>query len=371
MVESLVGRYIKVIEEHYFGKDIKNGGYLKILADLDTSCVRVEKYDILARSTFTDHTNLKAELMPIGWTPESDKPKFEVGRWYKSNSECLHIQGLKYLRQSSGSTYFSEIISHGQRAGKEYNYGSINNTEFSNSLVEVPISEIQQYLPEGHIDKIKVDTKEGFQVGDWVVLLKTPYQGYKVGDVYQIQKLGGINNLNFSAFAKGTQTLVSGFSLRDNHHRKALPHEIPGYQAPMLDSKEMLLAEAKRRYPVSTHFKNARNGKFSYTVSRAEFYWWTNDAICLSEEGISGNGTVYHAGKWAEIISTPGIYSESFQVKISEKDFQQLKDPYEKKEDVILLKTTKSKPSYEVVQAQQPVILKSKVQKSKLIIINH
>ena len=40
--------------------------------------------------------------------------------------------------------------------------------DYSSETIEASIEEIQQYLPEGHPDKIKSDIK--FEVGDWVLI---------------------------------------------------------------------------------------------------------------------------------------------------------------------------------------------------------
>ncbi|MBC7088750.1 MAG: hypothetical protein H5T96_09850, partial [Tissierellales bacterium] len=93
--------------------------------------------------------------------------KFEVGKWYKNPD-----WGYK-------DSYYGKLTDVVPKdlsifPSKEY----IRNGEYRNSgnyftsaknCVEVPLEEIQQYLPEGHVDKLPKDVE--YKAGDWVVVL--------------------------------------------------------------------------------------------------------------------------------------------------------------------------------------------------------
>ncbi len=89
--------------------------------------------------------------------------------------------------------------------------------------------------------------------------------------------------------------------------RKALPHEIPKAEL----SKEELLAEAKRRYPIGTKYKSIwdSENKMSHigiNICRA-------CGIQLDKHGIvdGSNNYLYYNGKWAEIVEYPEGYNRN------------------------------------------------------------
>ena len=89
--------------------------------------------------------------------------KFEVGKWYKNLGIFSQKNTFgKFLKLCSDNKEFwaSEFIYNGKfHSGQGW-------LDFSSETVEIDIEEIQQYLPDGHPDKIK---SNGFKVGDWVV----------------------------------------------------------------------------------------------------------------------------------------------------------------------------------------------------------
>ena len=95
----------------------------------------------------TDLTEIQ-KLLPDG-------PKFIVGKWYKN---------LNY-----GKNWFAKAISDSRMSGDNFYHGdyitdskvfgeqsvSISNLLWNEDTVECPLSEIQQYLPDGHVDKVE------------------------------------------------------------------------------------------------------------------------------------------------------------------------------------------------------------------------
>ena len=119
----------------------------------------------------TDRIHLRAEGFKE-FAEGFNKPQFEVGRWYKYNNWYI-----KYKRHDiEGIWESSEEIDnkgiYGQRIGV---FGS---KDFDNEKVLLTdLSEIQQYLPDGHPDKIKTPQSEyivgkWYKLGEWIAKFK-------------------------------------------------------------------------------------------------------------------------------------------------------------------------------------------------------
>lgn len=81
------------------------------------------------------------------------KTQFEVGKWYKNT--VWYSKAGKVKSYNNKTVSFSEYIS--ERG--EHLYFNFKNT-LSNTFIEVPLSEINEYLPDGHPDKITKDIPE-------------------------------------------------------------------------------------------------------------------------------------------------------------------------------------------------------------------
>lgn len=94
--------------------------------------------------------------------PTENKPQFEVGKWYQIKTAYNWI--IKYKR-TDGNTIKAMwccLAEPGNKVKEEGTWSS-KPTE----VRELSIEEIQQYLPDNHPDKIKLEQK--FKIGDWVV----------------------------------------------------------------------------------------------------------------------------------------------------------------------------------------------------------
>lgn len=135
-----------------------------------------------------------------------DKPKFEVGKWYKSNVTSNNCNKFYYLKVLG----VEKECPHGQAInifnGKNYFYNkkhrwmsqkTIEQALFIGPLTD--LSEIQQYLPDGHPDKIIKQAEyiagKWYRMGAWIVKFKeldgdmfrvfksgTPFDNYKSSD---------------------------------------------------------------------------------------------------------------------------------------------------------------------------------------------
>ncbi len=88
--------------------------------------------------------------------------KFEVGKWYKYNSGYK-----KFSKLENNRFYYSEDI---YRSNYKY-YKNLNwCCESLGIILLTDLTEIQEYLPDGHVDKINKETNM-FKKGDYIVLL--------------------------------------------------------------------------------------------------------------------------------------------------------------------------------------------------------
>ena len=131
---------------------------------------RENDYSIFDRYDFRDVSNIKElsinEVQK--YLPENhpDKIKtvqsFEVDKWYKKDGYYLKPKKITDTKSHYGAEYISP-------EGKYYaNNSGIDDLRTWELLTD--LSEIQQYLPNGHPDKIK--SNQEFNVGDWVVVLE-------------------------------------------------------------------------------------------------------------------------------------------------------------------------------------------------------
>ncbi len=353
--KSLIGRYLKYIGRSkylpvygdYFLVEAMHSTGLKRLSDNTPNC-----------GWSSDNYKDSFELMPKGFIPPNTlfKPKFEVGKWYKFTAKYLK-QYINYANYSDNQSvsdrfYYDEFISNnGWKKGHNW---SVLDVE---PILLTDLSEIQQYLPDGHSDKIVLTTfkigdkvrgktknittvngytyslfdidyyrtidsingdkiflngdksiqfyakdfelvKEEFKVGDWVILSEEAKKTNDCKDwinAFQIDKI----NDKYIYKSNGYNQYISSF-------RKALPHEIPyvndnintGYNGTLNMTKEELLEEAKRRYPNNCKYKSIYD-KNSINICNSEKFIFHNETSNICDK--NGN-FVYYEGKWAEII---------------------------------------------------------------------
>lgn len=303
-----------------------------------------------------------------------NKPKFIEGKWYKGESNNIYIK-FSSIEKCNGYDrihYTERIYDSKHKVISDY-WASDYLEKFAlNNPVD--ISEIQQYLPDGHPDKIKPMEKslvgryvktiynwtkwgikkdeylkiledrdncfiyekygvadkpiskyfelmpEGFeppkesewipQVGDWIVVTKNDNsyntnQKEFIGQICEYYSLSSywINNHN----VKGDYEKYEKICCDNYPFRKAEPHEIPNNTTQEVItemSKEELLEEAKRRYPVGTNFKSPYSGN-EIKIVGINFKFNTNEKDIYE---VNTNGFVYYEGKWAEIVSLPKDY---------------------------------------------------------------
>lgn len=173
---------------------------------------------------------------------------FEVGKWYKAKTSNLYIKP-KELTSNGYSKAGAEVI---WNAGSYSASGSgTDNPERYNILTD--LSEIQQYLPEGHIDKITIKKETTMSCQSMEEILEEAKRRYPIGT-----KIIGLDTPDVSSnFNCNKEVVISGY--------------------PVIQYKE---CHIDRKH----------------------------DAIyCVP------NVYLYNGGKWAEIVSLPEKKEESYK----------------------------------------------------------
>jgi len=134
------------------------------------------------------------------------------------------------------------------------------------------------------------------QVGDWVIAV-TPELSLACkalkNKAYKIKSIRADNAI---------LELEGSNEIRTKHCRKALSHEIPNTTQEVKEmSKEELLEEAKRRYPIGTKFKSAYSGD-ERKIKNISFIF---DGYGKDIYETNTGNYVYYNGKWSEIIELP------------------------------------------------------------------
>ena len=327
-------------------------------------------------------------------TPVKEDVKFEVGKWYTYSAEYInHKTYAKYSSNQSvgGRFYYDEIITENNGFKKGHNWSVLT----CKPVLLTDLSEIQQYLPESHPDKIKkrikkvedlkypdavhcsskeehykvkqfanigdyegdcyylLDAKswrkepwtgtcasnlesrttytnyefsdiifpeekavdkedEEFKVGAYIVFIDS-YGGSKKGDIEKICRVDSPEQIRLVKEGLCLGRLREGFNKKCKYfltlkEAQSFSDELLGknkIETKHKLSKEELLAEAKRRYPVGTKYKNASDDSSNIFVLSSDD--WSDsllDDVVFAEYG---KGCLYYKGDWAEIISEPTV----------------------------------------------------------------
>ena len=266
--------------------------------------------------------------------------KFIEGKWYKSKMGNYY----KFLKLEFNKWWSSEEILSGS-------YNKINDDRgpqsWINGLVEIPLSEIQAYLPEGHVDKIKKEVlvQTGFNQQKACATCKYNYNCKKAPHAINGKLCSAINGQHYpkennimkesveempeyvELFKEGfdytylgkifktSEALPINWSrvftwkylvIDSNHKQYFRPSTASAYNAQFKKEEPMdLLAEAKKRYPVGTEYYGIKHGKKIKALYEPALR--TTGHYSGIKEGVVGievsEDYVYLDGVWAEIIS--------------------------------------------------------------------
>jgi len=223
---SLVGRYIKALVDNAQNSKIIKDKYYLIKKHIDTAITIDNGYQL-----DTQYQNKYYELMPIGFNIPDEQEvtnKFEVGKWYKgkisSNTDNIYIK-FKKIKEGDGYNYiyYSEKIKNGIYSIRE-DYWASNVLEKYALNNPVNLSEIQEFLPDGHVDKI--NTKKhtftnvrGFTFEEDKIYF---YYGYLVKFKKEDEKVNNYINLAVKSYIINERF---NFNDNDTNLRLATPDE--------------------------------------------------------------------------------------------------------------------------------------------------
>ncbi len=160
-------------------------------------------------------------------TKMEKKPQFEVGKWYKGIGNDNFI--AKYIK-TDGFDFISDgFFIHKNKYQSSTCNGRIGKYK---NAVECPLSEIQQYLPDGHPDKLVAAQED-----NWVFTSKGSFgYGMVEADEGKVFKVIESDDLKYTLDGKSNPfTITTGaIRVRIQDVRKALPHEIPGNKEPVV-----------------------------------------------------------------------------------------------------------------------------------------
>ncbi len=205
-----IPEYVKYIDTKYKGKIVKveawlNGSYCKVIFADGT---KEQPFKHLVEFSNKEE-----------FDSQNNQPVFEKGKWYKDNKGNY----IKYDYFIKNDHFCSEWIDIKKRKHYENGGGTSAN------LPEIDIQEIQQFLPDGHPDKI---TKKEFKKDDYIVLLKgEASKSFPLNYCYKQKE--DYKYLTFYLDNKGSST--NGWTLhpfdksKDNDWRYATPEEIAEY----------------------------------------------------------------------------------------------------------------------------------------------
>jgi hypothetical protein len=120
------------------------------------------------------------EFSDIIFPEEKEESKFIVGKWYKYNDSYIKFKCLENNRFVA-----SDDILHLKYDGSGGSYGKVNGYEYNYKLL-TDLSEIQEYLPDGHVDKIinKQETSKQINYKELQDKAWEIYKHVKKGDRY-------------------------------------------------------------------------------------------------------------------------------------------------------------------------------------------
>ena len=210
---------------------------------------RENDYNTFDRYKFEDISDIKElsleevqQYLPDGH-PDKFKTvqSFEAGKWYKKDGYYLKPEKIIGTKSQHNTEYISP-------EGKYHaNNSGIDDLRTWELLTD--LTEIQQYLPDEHPDKIKNDIK--FKVGNWVVNLEKSIS-YNVNEICRISKISKTH------LACENKPQDEGYMKPFDKFRHATPEEIHRH---LTFTRQMSAGD-----PINTGINPNINGLFSCKV---------------------------------------------------------------------------------------------------------
>jgi len=322
--ENLVGRYLKALKDgpQSIGT-MKKGDYLLITRiDSPTTGSGTFLNKVWSWNYNNVTTGISWELMPIGFIPPNkEESKFVIGKWYECECYSNREKRTIKIEKIDPSLIWGDYIQN----STFYKQGAYVPSEIT-PIKEISISEIQQYLPEGHIDKLPIKTMEKFKIGDKVRC---------IGDTDK--KKDGKTS---SGWVKGMEFHIDRIS-----EDIAWPKSGNGVYfehielVSKMSEKESFLIEAKKRFPVGCKFKPITQVEgVSKSIYKQEKECTLYNEKSDNDWWIIGSWNVYckATNSWAEIVEYPNNYGKISMGEM--KDFSRIiySNPIEKKPSITI-----------------------------------
>ena len=238
------------------------------------------------------------------------KTQFEVDKWYKDQNSSIYI---KYQGGYDARDIYlcsKEAIIEGKHKYKKDYIWLVGDTRY---WVSVDNSEVSEYLPDGHPDKVTE-----FKKGDYIVVLKLgsvstacAKENYCFKQRRNDECLspacdldGGTNNSNQAlTFNKSNRILDWRYATKEEiakYNKIGKPYDVTTLNKSTMTTPEELLEKAKRDYPIGTEYIGLRDNE-PY-IARTSPSWVPNRYN--EYYGIQvGTDYVYMEGKWADIVT--------------------------------------------------------------------
>mgnify|MGYP007069469421 CR=1 FL=1 len=181
-----------------------------------------------------------------------NKCEFKIGKYYRfnigkstdSSTRTIRFAGTNKDRHIIADLWLMDLGKKFTVFKNDWNKSNVNNP------VELSIEEIQQYLPEGHPDKIQLNPE--FKVGDYVISLDKSIS-YIVGEICKVSK---INKTHLACENKPQ----SDFSMKPFRcFRHATPEEINNHL--------ISIGKIPSGKPIDTGIEPDKNNVFKYTTA--------------------------------------------------------------------------------------------------------
>ena len=117
------------------------------------------------------------------YKPIVKEPTFEVGKWYKYSPWYLK---LDYVNDSNVFVACETIDCNGRYGNRDGEYFTCGEANHTKTLL-TDLSEIQQYLPDGHVDKVQA-------IPEYVKCTVTWMSNHTLGTIYKVYKDGDVEN---------------------------------------------------------------------------------------------------------------------------------------------------------------------------------
>ena len=176
-----IGRYIRaLVDNPHQGSGVYKGDIGKIIDKDRVDFPNFKRYHCTC-ALDKDHLGIKYELLPEDYSPEQEtkgsKIEFIPGKWYKYNGWYI-----KYKDHVDDVWRSSEQINYSKKYSKiESRFGDRDSDD--KKILLLDLSEIQEYLPEGHPDKI---INQKFEIGKWYKWYQKNHGNYHYGKVKEI-----------------------------------------------------------------------------------------------------------------------------------------------------------------------------------------